>query len=174
MRVMKMKAMLLISAVALAMALLPTGAATPAGSTSSVPSVGQSFELKFSDVHGKKVDLASLKGKVVLIDFWATWCGPCVGEVPNVVATYEKLHEKGFEIVGISLDSDKAKLTSFTKEKKMTWPQYFDGQGWNNKISTRFGIHSIPAMWLVDKEGKLATTAARSGLEKQVESLLAK
>ena len=173
---MKTKPKLLMPAVAFAIALaaLPADAAAPAKSQGSAPAVGETFELKFTDVHGAKVDLAGLKGKVVLIDFWATWCGPCVGEVPNVVKTYEKLHDKGFEIIGISLDSDKTKLTKFTKEKGMNWAQYFDGQGWKNKISTKFGIHSIPAMWLVDKDGRLASTNARNGLESQVEQLLAK
>lgn len=138
------------------------------------PNVGEPVSLKFNAVKGGKVDLETLKGKVVLIDFWATWCPPCVKEVPNVVAAYEKLHDKGFEIIGISLDQNKAALTKFTKEKKMTWPQYFDGKGWDNEISTRFGIRSVPTMWLVDKEGKLATTNARSNLEAQVEALLAK
>jgi alkyl hydroperoxide reductase subunit AhpC len=95
-----------------------------------------------------------------------------VGEVPNVVKTYEKLHPRGFEIVGISLDSDKAKLESFTKDKQMTWPQYFDGKGWQNEISSKFGISSIPAMWLIDKKGMLVSTNARDGLEEQVEKQL--
>ena len=131
------------------------------------------LELKFTAVDGREVDLSKMAGKVVLIDFWATWCGPCVAEVPNVVKTYEKLHDKGFEIVGISLDKDKDKLASFTKEKNMAWAQYFDGKGWQNEISTRYGINSIPAMWLVNKKGMVVSTSARSKLEEAVEKLLA-
>ena len=81
------------------------------------------------DLDGKPLSVANYKGKVVLVDFWATWCGPCVAELPNVLQTYEKYHPKGFEIVGISLDSDKARLTSFLAQRKMTWRQYFDGKG---------------------------------------------
>ncbi len=131
------------------------------------------LDLKFTAVDGREVDLSKMAGKVVLIDFWATWCGPCVAEVPNVVKTYEKLHGKGFEIVGISLDQDKVKLESFTKEKNMAWAQYFDGKGWQNEISTRYGINSIPAMWLVNKKGMVVSTSARGKLEEAVEKLLA-
>ncbi len=129
-------------------------------------------ELKFTAVDGKEVDLAKMRGKVVLIDFWATWCGPCVAELPNVLKAYEKLHPKGFEIIGISLDQDKAKLESFVKEKGMTWTQYFDGKGWQNDISARFGIQSIPAMWLVDKKGMLVSNDVRGNLEELVEKAL--
>lgn len=135
--------------------------------------VGKPVDLKFTALDGREIDLAKMKGKVVLIDFWATWCGPCVAEVPNVVATYKKLHEKGFEIVGISLDSEKSALVDFVREKQMPWAQFFDGQGWKNEIGQRFGINSIPAMWLLDKEGKLVDMNARAGLEKKVETLLA-
>ena len=143
-------------------------------SKANPPAVGEVVELKFHPVKGKNVDLAEMKGKVVLIDFWATWCGPCVAELPNVIAAYNKLHEKGFEIVGISLDSDKTTLTKFIKDKEMPWPQYFDGKGWDNEISTRFGVSSIPAMWLVGKDGKLVSTNVRGGLEAAVERELAK
>jgi hypothetical protein len=93
--------------------------------------------------------------------------------VPNVVAAYKKYHDQGFEIVGISLDQNKDALLAFTKEKGMVWPQYFDGQGWSNEISSKFGIRSIPAMWLVDQKGILVTTEGRDDLAGQVEKLLA-
>ncbi|MEO6847285.1 MAG: TlpA disulfide reductase family protein [Chthoniobacterales bacterium] len=132
------------------------------------------LELKFTAVDGSEVDLSKLRGKVVLLDFWATWCGPCKAEVPHVVEAYKKLHDKGFEIIGISLDQNKEALDAYIKENGMTWPQYFDGKGWKNEISTRFNINSIPAMWLIDKKGMVATTEARGNLAEQVEKLLAK
>jgi len=135
--------------------------------------IGKAFELKFKAIDGREVDLAALKGKVVLVDFWATWCGPCVAEIPNVVAAYEKLNPKGFEIVGISFDDDEDKLKDFVKRKKMPWVQFFDGQGWQNKYAKEFGITGIPSMWLVDKKGNLRDLEARANLTEKVEKLLA-
>jgi len=127
------------------------------------------------DVEGKPFNLAAYKGKVVLVDFWATWCGPCVAELPNVMQAYEKHHANGFEIIGISLDSDQAKLDKFTKEKKLPWQQYFDGQGWNNKLSTKYGVNSIPATYLLDGEGKIIAKNLRGDdLEQAVAKALAK
>jgi thiol-disulfide isomerase/thioredoxin len=130
--------------------------------------------LKFTATDGKEVDLEALRGKVVLVDFWASWCGPCIAEMPNVVATYRKLHGKGFEIVGISLDQDKAAMEGALKKHGMEWQQYFDGKGWQNAISSSFGIESIPAAWLIDKKGMLRETGLRGeALGAGVEKLLA-
>ena len=108
-----------------------------------------------TDIDGKPLSVASEKGKVVLIDFWATWCGPCVQELPNVLRAYGQYHAKGFDIIGVSLDQDKTKLTSFTKEKQMPWPQYCDGKGWESKLAVAYGVNSIPATYLLGRDGKI-------------------
>jgi thiol-disulfide isomerase/thioredoxin len=135
--------------------------------------VGKPVDLHFTAVDGREVDLAKLKGKVVLIDFWATWCMPCVGELPHVKEAYDKNHPKGLEIVGISLDREKESLTEFVSGHHMEWPQYFDGQEWQTKFALQFHIESIPAMWLIDKKGNLRDINARADLTGKVEKLLA-
>jgi thiol-disulfide isomerase/thioredoxin len=151
----------------------------------------QPIAIAFTAADGREVDLGKLRGKVVLIDFWATWCGPCKGEIPNVKKVYAAYHDKGFEVVGVALESAsltpkdtpeqttaklaKAKkvLTDFTVENGMPWPQYFDGKGWKNDISTKYAVRSIPAMFLVDQNGKIVSTNARGeALEKEVKRLL--
>jgi peroxiredoxin len=138
--------------------------------------VGAKFpDFDEKDLAGKPLSIARFKGKVVLVDFWATWCGPCIGELPNVLKAYEKYHGKGFEIVGISLDSDRAKLDKFIAERKMTWPQYFDGQGWQTKLAGVYGVNSIPATYLLDGEGKIIAKNLRGeALEEAVAKALKK
>jgi peroxiredoxin len=138
--------------------------------------VGKTFpDFNEKDLDDQPLSIAKYKGKVLLVDFWATWCGPCVAELPNVLGTYRKYHEQGFDIVGISLDKERERLTGFIKEKGMGWAQYFDGKGWESKLAQDCGINSIPATFLLDGEGKIIAKNLRGDdLEKAVARALGK
>ena len=103
----------------------------------------------------RDVDLSKLRGNVVLIDFWATWCAPCNAISPDLVELYHKYHDNGLEIVGVSVDSDKQAVLDFVKKEGEPWPQYFDGQGADNALATKYDIEQYPTLWLIDKSGKV-------------------
>ncbi len=129
------------------------------------------FELPGID--GKPISPAMYTGKVVLIDFWATWCGPCIRELPVVKETYAKYHDKGFEIIGISLDSDRSKLDAFLEREKLPWVQFYDGKGWQNEVAELYGINSIPATFLLNQKGEIFKTDLRGpDLMREVAGLL--
>ncbi len=135
---------------------------------------------KAKTTEGVAIDFpASFKGKIVLLDFWAIWCGPCIGELPNLTAAYQKFHGQGFEILGISLDraGDEKKLADFTKSKNMPWPQVFDGKYWQAEVAQTYGVRSIPTAYLVDGDTGMviANTGLRGAqLEKTIADALAK
>lgn len=135
----------------------------------------QPFALNGKTLEGKSLSLDSYKGKVVLLDFWATWCGPCVGELPNVQTNYKTYHSKGFDIVAVSLDEEKDALTNFIKAKAMPWPQIFDGKGWEAGDAKAYGVQAIPFSLLIGKDGKIAAVNPRGpALEPAIKAALAK
>jgi len=107
------------------------------------------------DLLGNPLSVSKYEDKIVLVDFWATWCVPCVAELPNIKKAYNKHHGNGFEVIGISLDQDEQKLKSFLKAKEIPWVQYFDGKGWQNKLAAKYGIDSVPATFLLDRQGRI-------------------
>ncbi len=143
------------------------------GILKAMGAVGRPLEISFTALDGRQVDIQKMKGKVILVDFWASWCGPCMASLPDVIDLYKKNHEKGFEIVGINLDKNRKAIETTLEKYEIPWPQYFDGAGWGNKISMEYNVSAIPAMWLVDKKGILRTMNAREDLEKQVADMLA-
>lgn len=129
------------------------------------PDVGKPFKAELTTLDGKKLTLPDdLKGKVVLISFWATWCGPCIREIPALKEVYKKYKDQGVEFVGISLDKDpevtREKVAAFVKENGLDWVQTYSGKFWDDPTAMKYDVGAIPAKWLIGKDGNVITDQA--------------
>ena len=117
--------------------------------------IGDKPVLAFKAVDGSDINIEAFRGKIVLVDFWATWCAPCMGEAEHMVAVNAKYAPKGLQFLGISLDVDQQKMLKIAKEKGFTWPQYYDGLRFKNKIYATWGDLGIPFSVLLDPDGSV-------------------
>ena len=126
----------------------------------------QPLDLQYTAMDGTEVDLARMRGKVVLVDFWAWWCGYCTNEAPAISAAYAKYHGMGLEIVGVSLDDDHTKgmMLNYISSHGMAWPQYFGGDHLGNFITKKYNVGTLPTLWLVDKHGCLVNATCGADL----------
>jgi thiol-disulfide isomerase/thioredoxin len=135
------------------------------------PKIGERMEITGPTLEGKTFRLEDYREKVVLIDFWATWCPPCVAELPNLKAVYERHHADGLELVSVSLDQEPDVLKRFLLKAPLPWPQIFfdepDKRGWDNPLAVRYGVRAIPSLMLVDGEGKLQAVGLRGPMIEQ-------
>jgi thiol-disulfide isomerase/thioredoxin len=135
--------------------------------------IGKPVDLQFTALDGSAVDVQALRGNIILVDFWASWCPDCIRELPTLRRTYQKYKEKGFTVIGISLDKDEQALSNFVAKKLIPWPQYFDGQGWQSQYATKYGVRAIPEMWLINQRGEVVSTdISAEQLDQRIQQLI--
>ena len=126
-------------------------------------------DFTLNDPDGHPVKLSSLRGKCVLIDFWASWCGPCLREAPNVKRVYDKYHDKGFEVLSVSIDEDKEAWVNAIQKHQLTWLHVSSLKGWQCPVARLYQVSGVPAMFLLDRDGRIVSTNARGeALETEV------
>lgn len=145
-----------------------------AGTIRRLRLVGSAMELSGKTFQGQEFNLSEYQGKVVLVDFWATWCGPCVAEYPQIRSLWEKYHDQGFEVVGVSMDSDRESLATYLREKEVPWIVLNDAAHEGKHPSTEhYSIQTVPAMFLIGRDGKVITTKVEvAKLEKLLQEAL--
>jgi peroxiredoxin len=140
--------------------------------------IGQQFtDLEMADADGNMHKLSEYvgNGRWLFVDMWASWCGPCRGEMPNVVAAYEKFHDKGFDIVGLSLDNKKEPWLKAVEDLKMPWTQLSDLKGWQSIVTGVYKVWSIPDNLLIDPQGKIVARGLRGeGLHAKLAEIFGK
>ena len=133
----------------------------------------KAIDFNVKDLKGNDLSLEKYRGNVILLDFWAVWCKPCIAEMPNVKQVYEKYKDDNFQIIGISLDESRNTLVGYLDKEGITWPQVFDGNGWKNDVAQMYGISAIPQMYLIDGEGVVRKSDVRGhALEPAVAELI--
>src|SRR5690606_23321862 len=128
-----------------------------------------------NDTTGKPVSLSDFRGQYVLLDFWASWCGPCRAENPNIVKAFNKYKDKNFTVLGVSLDAKEqnAAWLAAIKKDNLTWTQVSDLKGWENEVAKQYGIRAIPQNYLIDPSGKIIAKNVRGGaLERTLQGIL--